>query len=65
MVRVARESTQQILALGMKHSGFPSTGWFETMVAYDLLAGGEDSILHKALVDTGKAVHVASALEPT
>lgn len=64
-VVVERESTQQILALGMKHSGFPSTGWFETMVAYDLLAGGEDSILHKALVDTGKAVHVASALEPT
>jgi zinc protease len=64
-VSVERDSTQQILAVGMKHPGFPSTGWFETMVAFDLLAGGEDSILQKALVDSGKAVHLEVTLEPT
>lgn len=64
-VSVERESARQILALGMKHPGFPTTGWFETMIACDLLAGGEDSILYKTLVDTGKAVCMDIVLEPT
>lgn len=64
-VTVERESTKQILALGVKHEGFPQIPWFETMVAFDLLAGGDDSVLSKLLVDTGKAVHVGSMLEPT
>ncbi len=64
-VTVERESTKQILALGVKHDAFPSISWFETMTAFDLLAGGDDSVLHKLLVDTGKAVHVGSMLEPT
>ncbi len=64
-VTIERESTKQILALGVKHGGFPSTAWFETMVIFDLLAGGEDSILHKRLVEAGIAVSVGSILEPT
>jgi zinc protease len=64
-VTVERESTKQILALGVKHEGFPQIPWFEAMAAFDLLAGGDDSVLHKLLVDTGKAVHVGSMLEPS
>lgn len=64
-VTVERNSTTNIFALGVKHDGFPTTGWFETMVVFDLLAGGEHSILHKNLVDTGLASQVSTMLEPT
>jgi zinc protease len=63
-VTVERDSTKQILAIGVKHPGFPSIGWFETMIAFDLLAGGEDSILYKSLVDTGRAVRVGTEMVP-
>jgi zinc protease len=64
IVTVERPSTKHILALGMKHPGFPTVGWFETLVALDLLAQGEDSILSKALVDPGHVTSIASSLEP-
>lgn len=63
-VVIRRPSTQNILAIGFKHPGFPSKGWFETIIALDVLAGGEESILHKLLVDTGKASSVSSMVEP-
>lgn len=64
-VTVERKSTKHILSLGIKHDAFPSIAWAETMVALELLAGGEDSILYKSLVDTGRAVSVGFSLEPT
>ncbi len=64
-VVVRRPSTKNIYAIGVKHAGFPKKEWFETMVVFDLLAGGESSILHKELVDTGLASEVHSSLEPT
>lgn len=64
-VEVVRPSTKNILAIGMRHEGFPSTPWFETSVVFELLAGDKDSVLHKRLVDTGKASRVHGSIEPT
>lgn len=64
-VTVARPSETRIYAVGVKHAGFPKREWYLTMVALDLLAGGKDSVLHRALVDTGLATRIDSALEPT
>lgn len=65
MVHIRRPSTKNILAIGVKHDGFPKTGWFETMIALHILAGGEDSILNKKLVDTSLVTSVSSSIEPT
>ena len=65
MVHIRRPSTKNILALGVKHDGFPKTGWFETMIALHVLAGGEDSILNKKLVDTSLVTSVSTSIEPT
>lgn len=65
MVHIRRPSTKNILALGVKHDGFPKTGWFETMIALHILAGGEDSILNKKLVDTSLVTSVSTSIEPT
>lgn len=62
---IKRPSTTNVYALGVKHDSFPSQSWFETMAIFDMLAGGTDSVLGKALIDTGLAVHVSSSLEPT
>lgn len=64
-VDVRRPSTRNLLALGVRHPGFPGTGWYETMLAFEILAGGKESILHKKLVDAGKASVVSTSLEPT
>ena len=65
IVHIRRPSTKNILALGVKHDGFPKTGWFETMIALHVLAGGEDSILNKKLVDTSLVTSVSTSIEPT
>lgn len=62
---VIRPSETQVFGLGVKHAGFPSKEWFETMIIFDLLAGGEDSILHKKLIDTGLATRIQTSLEPS
>lgn len=64
-VEVRRQSETNVYALGVKHAGFPSRDWFLTMATFDMLAGGVDSILHRALVDTGLAARIESTLEPT
>jgi zinc protease len=64
-VEVQRPSSINILAIGVKHDGFPGKKWFETSVLFNILAGGPDSILHKKLVDTGIAIAVDGMLEPT
>ena len=65
MTTVIRPSETQVYGLGIKHAPFPSQQWFETMIIFDLLAGGEDSILYKKLVDTGLATRVQSSFEPS
>ncbi|HEX4799258.1 MAG TPA: pitrilysin family protein [Candidatus Paceibacterota bacterium] len=64
-VSIKRNSTKNILSLAFRHDGFPHISWFETMTALTILAGEEDSILHKKLVDTGLASAVSTMLEPT
>lgn len=64
-VEVVRESNTNILALGVKHKGFPSKEWYETALLFDVLTSGPESILHKVLVDTGRVVRVDSMIEPT
>lgn len=62
---VTRPSETQVYGIGVKHDAFPTRAWFETMIIFDLLGGGEDSILHKKLVDTGLASRVQSNFEPS
>lgn len=64
-VVIKRPSTTQVYALGVKHDAFPSQSWFETMAIFDMLAGGTDSVLGKALIDTGLAINMQTSLEPT
>lgn len=62
---IKRPTSTQILGIGMKHAPFPTKDWMKTMILFDLLAGGEDSILHKKFIDTGLASHISTSLEPT
>jgi len=64
-VEIVRPGTTNILAFAMKHPGFPSAGWFETMLVLKLLADGPESILQKKLVDTGLAASVTVSQEQT
>lgn len=64
-VVVKRPSTTNVYALGVKHDAFPSQSWFEAMAIFDMLAGSSDSVLSKALIDTGLAVNIHTSLEPT
>lgn len=62
---ISRPSSQNIVGIGFKHAGFPSKEWFTANIMLDVLAGGPESILQKALVDTNKAINVGGYLEPT
>lgn len=64
-VEVKRPSETNIIALGIKHAGFPSREWFITSALLNVLTDGPESILHKALIDTGIATSVDGSLEPT
>lgn len=62
---IERPSSMNIISLGFKHAGFPSEDWFTASALLEVLTGGPESILHKALVDTGIATDVSGSLEPT
>lgn len=62
-VTLKRESSKHILAFGVKHDAFPSQSWFETMVVFDMLAGGPDSVLYKKFVDAGMLSGIETSLE--
>jgi zinc protease len=64
-VEVKRQSATNIVSLGIKHSGFPSRDWFITSALLSVLTDGPESILHRALIDTGIATNVDGSLEPT
>ncbi len=64
-VSVERPATTNIVSIGFKHAGFPTKEWFTNSVMLDVLAGGPESLLHKLLIDTGKAAQVGASLEPT
>ena len=64
-VSIERPSTTNIVSIGFKHNGFPSQDWFTTNIMLEVLAGGPESLLHKLLIDTGRAAAVAHMQEPT
>lgn len=63
-VEIERPSTTNLVSIGFKHAGFPQNDWFITAIMADVLTGGPESVLHRLLVDTGKASSVSSAPEP-
>lgn len=64
-VCITRPSTTNILSIGFKHTGFPTDEWFTTAIMLDVLASGPESVLHKLLIDSGKASSIETTLEPT
>ena len=64
-VSIVRESTTNVVAIGIKHPGFPTQDWFTTAALFSILTDGPDSLLHTAFVDTGKATRVEGVIEPT
>lgn len=64
-ISVTKQSSKNIVAFGVRHAGFPTVGWFTAMIALEILAHGEDSVLHKALIDTHHARSVDYSIEPT
>jgi len=62
---IERPGTTNILAIAVKHPGFPTAGWYETMMALKLLTDGTTSLLQKKLVDTGLASSIEFSQEPT
>jgi zinc protease len=64
-IEIRRPSKTNVFALGVKHEGFPSVSWFETMAIFDMLAGGTDSLFHKKLVDVGLVTRIDTTVEPT
>lgn len=64
-VDVKRPSELNIVSIGIKHAGFPSSDWFVLSALLDVLTSGPESVLRKALVDTGIATSVEGMLEPT
>ena len=64
-VSIRRESSMNVLGLGVKHEGFPSERWFQMHMLARILTSGIDSVLYKKLVDTGLATQVEMTVEPT
>jgi len=63
-IEINRPGVSNVIAIGFKHAGFPNKEWYATSVLIDLLAGGDDSVLHKKLVDTGLVTSVTGMIEP-
>lgn len=64
-VQIERPSELNIVSIGIKHAGFPSNDWYVLSALLEVLTSGPESLLHKALVDTGIATSVDGMLEPT
>nr|MBP6881819.1 insulinase family protein [Candidatus Paceibacterota bacterium] len=62
---IVRPSETNVVALGIKQKGFPTHEWFATSVLFEILTGGPESILHRALIDTALATAVDGSLEPS
>jgi len=63
-VEIKRDAASNVVGIGIKHQGFPSEGWFKTMLLFSILTEGQDSILSQKLVDAGLASKVESSIEP-
>ncbi len=63
-VSVVRPSSTNLLILGIKHAGAPTKEWLVMSTLLAILAEGPESVLHKALVDTGRVTSVEGSLNP-
>jgi zinc protease len=64
-IEIERDAISNVVAIGVKHGGFPNKEWFTTMLLFAILTDGPDSILYKELVDTGLSPKIDTVLEPT
>lgn len=64
-VEIKRESSTNLVNIGFKHAPLRSKEWHATNILLRVLASGPESLLHKALIDTGKAADIDTLLEPT
>jgi len=62
---VVRPTTTNILMPAGKCTKLLSPHWLQTLVLLKILAGGPDSLLHRALVDTHKVASVDFIIMPT
>ncbi len=63
-VSIVRPSSTNLLVLGIKHDGMPSKEWFVMSALLAVLTDGPESVLYKALVDTGRVTAVEGSLNP-
>jgi zinc protease len=63
-VEIERNSSTNVVSIGFKSAPFPSKEWFTVGIMSDVLTMGPESILHKLLVDTGKASSVTGSVGP-
>lgn len=63
-VYLERPATTNIVSIGYKTAAFPTHDWFVNSVMLEVLTGGPESVLHKLLVDTGRASSVDGSPEP-
>ncbi len=64
-ITITRPTTTNILSINTKSPGLITKDWTTSLVFLKILADGPDSLLHRALVDTGKVTSVDYALYPT
>lgn len=64
-VSITRPTTTNLLTISAKSSAFGTKEWIATLVFLKILADGPDSLLHRALVDSGKVTSVGYTLYPT
>jgi len=62
---IVRPTTTNLLTINAKSPALATKEWIDVWVLLKILADGPDSILHRALVDTGKVTAVDYALYPT
>ncbi|MFN3188626.1 MAG: M16 family metallopeptidase [Candidatus Paceibacteria bacterium] len=62
---ITRPTTTNLLTISAKGPAFGTKEWVTTLVLLKILADGPDSLLHRALVDTGKLTNVGYVLYPT
>jgi zinc protease len=62
---ITRPTTTNLLIVGAKSPALCTPQWLQTLVLLKVLADGPDSILHRALVDTGLVINVDYSLYPT
>jgi len=63
-VSIVRPSSINLLSFGIKHEGMPSKEWFLLSTLLAILTYGPESVLNRALVDTGLVTSVEGSLNP-